>query len=423
MTTLADPQVPRATASLASRDLAARFTGRRYLQLVLVLGALTAIGPLTIDTYLPALPELSAELGATNAQAQLTITGLLLGLGFGQLIIGPLSDAVGRRKPLLVGLAAHGVMSLLCALAPSITLLTITRTLQGFAGAAVAVVAMAVVRDIFSGYRAAQLFSRLILVTGVAPILAPSLGSALLRWTPWQGIFVVLAVAAVLLFVLALVGLPETLPVQRRLPARLSTSLRSYARLFTDKLFVLMVVVAGLMFATLFAYISGSPFILQGLYQLSPQQFGLAFGANAFGLIMMTQVNPLLVKRWGPVRVLSAATIVGLLSAGALLLTSVTGTGGLAGFMIPLWFVVASAGVSFPNAPAIALNRHGDAAGTASAVLGAAQFMIGGLVAPLVGALANGTAVPMAAVMVGTTGLSVTLMLTAQRKLSAVSYD
>lgn len=423
MTTLADPQVARATASLASRDLAARFTGRRYLQLVLVLGALTAIGPLTIDTYLPALPELSAELGATNAQAQLTITGLLLGLGFGQLIIGPLSDAVGRRKPLLVGLAAHGVMSLLCALAPSITLLTITRTLQGFAGAAVAVVAMAVVRDIFSGYRAAQLFSRLILVTGVAPILAPSLGSALLRWTPWQGIFVVLAVAAVLLFVLALVGLPETLPVQRRLPARLSTSLRSYARLFTDKLFVLMVVVAGLMFATLFAYISGSPFILQGLYQLSPQQFGLAFGANAFGLIMMTQVNPLLVKRWGPVRVLSAATIVGLLSAGALLLTSVTGTGGLAGFMIPLWFVVASAGVSFPNAPAIALNRHGDAAGTASAVLGAAQFMIGGLVAPLVGALANGTAVPMAAVMVGTTGLSVTLMLSAQRKLSAVSYD
>lgn len=423
MTTLADPQVAQATASVASRDLAARFTGRRYLQLVLVLGALTAIGPLTIDTYLPALPELSAELGATNAQAQLTITGLLLGLGFGQLIIGPLSDAVGRRKPLLVGLAAHGVMSLLCALAPSITLLTITRTLQGFAGAAVAVVAMAVVRDIFSGYRAAQLFSRLILVTGVAPILAPSLGSALLRWTPWQGIFVVLAVAAVLLFVLALVGLPETLPVQRRLPARLSTSLRSYATLFTDKLFVVMVVVAGLMFATLFAYISGSPFILQGLYHLSPQQFGLAFGANAFGLIMMTQVNPLLVKRWGPVRVLTAATIVGLLSAGALLLTSVTGTGGLAGFMIPLWFVVASAGVSFPNAPAIALNRHGDAAGTASAVLGAAQFMIGGLVAPLVGALANGTAVPMAAVMVGTTGLSVTLMLTAQRKLSAVSYD
>ena len=418
MTTLADPQVAQATASVASRDLAARFTGRRYLQLVLVLGALTAIGPLTIDTYLPALPELSAELGATNAQAQLTITGLLLGLGFGQLIIGPLSDAVGRRKPLLVGLAAHGVMSLLCALAPSITLLTITRTLQGFAGAAVAVVAMAVVRDIFSGYRAAQLFSRLILVTGVAPILAPSLGSALLRWTPWQGIFVVLAVAAVLLFVLALVGLPETLPVQRRLPARLSTSLRSYATLFTDKLFVVMVVVAGLMFATLFAYISGSPFILQGLYHLSPQQFGLAFGANAFGLIMMTQVNPLLVRRWGPARILRIGVAISLLATVVLVLTSVTSTGGLVGFLVPMWVAMAGFGLSMPNAPALALSRHGEAAGTAAAVLGAAQFGIGGLVSPLVGLLSNGTAVPMAAIM-ATAMLVATTILFGLRKVLA----
>jgi DHA1 family bicyclomycin/chloramphenicol resistance-like MFS transporter len=423
MTSVAERPVDQATYAPTQNALASRFVGRKYLQLVLVLGLLSAIGPLTIDAYLPALPQLSAELGATDAQAQLTITGLLIGLGFGQLLIGPLSDAVGRRKPLLIGLVAHALMSVLCALAPSIMMLAVTRTLQGLAGAAVAVVAMAVVRDLFSGYRAAQLLSRLILVLGVAPILAPSLGSALLKFTSWQGIFVVLALAAVLLFVLALVALPETLPVERRQPAKIGASLRAYRTLFTDRLFVTMVVVAGLMFATLFAYISGSPFILQELYQLSPQQFGLAFSANAVGMIIMTQLNPIFVKRYGPVKVLTTAVFIALAAAVVLLIVAATDTGGLIGLMIPLFFVVSSAGLSFPNAPAIALNRHGENAGTAAAVLGAAQFMIGGAVAPLVGALANGTPVPMAGVMVGTTGLAVLLMLTARKGLSAVSYD
>ena len=198
MTSLVEPNARLArTDNPAPSRLGEQFVGRRYLQLVLVLGALSAIGPLTIDTYLPALPQLSAEMGATDAQAQLTITGLLVGLGLGQLIIGPLSDAVGRRRPLLVGLAAHGLMSLLCAVAPSITLLAVTRTLQGVAGAAVAVVAMAVVRDLFTGVRAAQLLSRLILVLGIAPILAPSVGSLVLTITTWRGIFVGLALAAV----------------------------------------------------------------------------------------------------------------------------------------------------------------------------------------------------------------------------------
>ena len=211
MTSVAEPVLETARPT-PTRSLGDTFVGRRYVQLVIVLGALMAIGPLTIDTYLPALPQLSEEMGATDAQVQLTITGLLLGLGLGQLIIGPLSDAFGRRRPLLIGLAAHGVMSVLCAVAPSIELLTVTRTLQGLGGAAVAVVAMAIVRDLFTGIRAAQLLSRLILVLGVAPILAPSLGSALLTFTSWRGIFVVLAVAAVGLWLLAWRALPETLP-------------------------------------------------------------------------------------------------------------------------------------------------------------------------------------------------------------------
>lgn len=418
MTSVADRALDIPTTSTAP-SLASTFVGRRYAQLVIVLGALMAIGPLTIDTYLPALPQLSAEMRATDSQAQFTITGLLLGLGLGQLIIGPLSDAFGRRRPLLVGLAAHGVMSLLCAAAPSIGLLAITRTLQGLAGAAVAVVVMAVVRDLFTGIRAAQLLSRLILVLGVAPILAPSLGSALLHVTSWRGIFVVLAGAAVALWLLAWRGLPETLPPVRRQPASVRQSLRSYGRLFTDPMFLVMIAVAGLMFATLFAYIAGAPFLLQEQYGLSPQAFGLAFSANAFGMIVMTQVNPLLVRRFGPVRVMSAGVLAALTGAVALLVTALADFGGLLGFMLPLLLVMSAAGLCNPNAPVIALSRHGNVAGTAAAVLGAVQFMIGGSIAPLVGALADGTAMPLAAIIVGTTGLASALFWSARRRMLA----
>jgi DHA1 family bicyclomycin/chloramphenicol resistance-like MFS transporter len=420
MTSLAEPL---ATTDTPTATPGSRYVGRRYLQLVLVLGALSAIGPLTIDAYLPALPALSAEMGATDSQAQLTLTGLLLGLGLGQLLVGPLSDAVGRRRPLLFGLAAHGLTSVLCALAPSITMLAVTRTLQGLAGAAVAVVAMAVVRDLFTGIRAAQLLSRLMLVVGVAPILAPSIGSALLSFTSWRGIFVVLALVAVGLFVLALVALPETLPVVRRQQGNVKGSLAAYRVLLTDRLFVVMVLVSGLMFATLFAYISGAPFILQELYGLSPGKFGLAFGINAVGLVVLTQVNPLLVKRYGPVRVLLASVTISTLGAVALVVTTATGFAGFLGFMVPLFFVVSSAGLAFPNAPAIALNRHGEAAGSAAALLGSAQFMIGGAIAPLAGALDNGTAVPMAGVILGASALALVLFLSARRRLDALSYD
>ena len=423
MTSLAEPDVTTVAPPAPAAALADRFTGRRYLQLVLVLGAMTAIGPLTIDTYLPALPALSADMRASDSQVQLTITGLLLGLGLGQLVVGPLSDAVGRRKPLLIGLTAHALMSLLCALAPSITLLAVTRTLQGLAGAAVAVVSMAIVRDLFAGVRAAQLLSRLMLVVGVAPILAPSLGSALLNVTSWRGIFVVLAVAAVALFVLALVALPETLPPVRRRAGNVRDALRGYAGLFGDRLFVVMVLVSGLMFATLFAYISGAPFILQELYSLTPQQFGVAFAANAVGLIVMTQLNPLLIRRITPVTALFIAVAVSAAGGVALVLTTATGFGGIVGFMVPLWFVVASAGLAFPNAPAIALNRHGEAAGSAAALLGAAQFLIGGLIAPLVGVLSNGTPVPMAGVILGTSALALVLMLSSRRSLRTVLAD
>lgn len=413
---------PQPTVSPQPTDLASRFVGRKYVQLVIVLGALSAIGPMTIDTYLPALPQLTAELGATDAQAQATITGLLVGLGFGQLILGPLSDAVGRRKPLLIGLVVHAGMSLLCALAPSVTMLVVTRTLQGFAGAAISVVTMAIVRDLFRGIRAAQLLSRLMLVLGLAPLLAPSLGSALLALTSWRGIFVALALVAALMVIPAFIALPETLPVERRRSAGIRATVSAYGSLFADRLFIVMVLAAALVFATLFAYIAGSSFVLQDLYGMTTAQFGIAFSVNTIGMIVMTQLNPWLVKRYSPVNVLTFGVLLAAAGAISLLVLMLLGVGGWFAFLAPLFFVLSGAGLSFPNAPAIALNRHGESAGTAAAMLGAAQFTIGGSVAPLVGILSNGTPVPMAAIMVGTTGLATILLLTTRKRLLLDDY-
>lgn len=425
MSALADPVAAPVSAPTSSIHAPARpatlgesFTGRRYVQLVLILGSLAALGPLTIDAYLPALPALTTQLGATDAQTQLTLTGLLVGLGVGQLVIGPLSDTVGRRRPLIIGLIAHAAMSMLCAIAPSIEVLTATRVLQGLAGAAVTVVGMAMVRDLFTGLRAAQLLSRLVLVLGVAPILAPSLGSALLKITSWRGIFVVIAVGAVLLLLLAVRRLPETLPPERRRAASARATGRAYLRVLADPVFVGMVLVASLIFSAVFAYVSGSPFVLQQIFGLTPAMFGIAFAANAAGMIMMTQVNPLLVRRYGPARILRIGVAISLLATVVLVVTSLTSTGGLVGFLVPMWVVMAGFGLSMPNAPALALSRHGEAAGTAAAVLGAAQFGIGGLVSPLVGLLSDGTAVPMAAIM-ATAMLAASTILFALRKVLA----
>jgi DHA1 family bicyclomycin/chloramphenicol resistance-like MFS transporter len=376
------------------------------VRFVLVLGALTAIGPLTIDTYLPAMPSIARDLAASESAVQATLTGILLGMGLGQLLVGPLSDAIGRRKPLIMGIGIHILASLLCAFAPSVELLTVGRVLQGLGNAAVAVVAMATVRDVFVGSAAATLLSRLMLVSGVAPILAPSLGGAILRVTSWRGVFAVLAVSGILLMTLALSALRETLPVERRRTAAPADVLRTYRRLLQDRTFLGLVLIAGLGFATLFGYIGGSSFVLQNVYGLSAAEFALVFGANSIGLILMSQLNPHLVRRHGPRAVLRVAVMTAAVAALVLLASAWSGIGGLVGLLVPLWVILASCGLTFPNTPALALSRHGEAAGTAAALLGAAQFAIGGLAAPVIGLLGSGSGIPMAAVMATTATLA-----------------
>ncbi|GAB2619059.1 Bcr/CflA family drug resistance efflux transporter [Paractinoplanes abujensis] len=366
-----------------------------------MLGFLTALGPLTIDMYLPALPTITTDLHTTEAAVQLTLTGTLLGLALGQLLVGPLSDAVGRRLPLLAGVGVHVLASVLCVVAPNLAVLGTLRVLQGLGAAAAAVVAMAIVRDLFSGLAAAKLFSRLMLVVGVAPILAPTIGGVVLNWTSWRGVFVVLTVAAIAILTATALFLPETLPVERRRNGGVTGTLRDYGRLFTDRAYVGLILVAALAFSALFAYVSGSSFVFQEEYGMDEQQFAYVFAGGAIGLIGATQFNVRLLRRWQPVQILTGALVAGAVFGVIFLLFAITGFGGLAGVLIPLWLVLATVGLAMTNAPALALSRHGEAAGTAAALLGAMQFGVGALAAPLVGVLGN-SALAMAIVVAGT---------------------
>lgn len=376
------------------------FTTWQRVRLILVLGTLIAVGPLTIDMYLPALPAIGDDLQTTAAGVQLTLTGTLAGLAVGQLIIGPLSDVWGRRRPLLAGTALHVLASLLCVIAPNIAGLGGLRVVQGFGAAAASVIAMAVVRDLFTGIAFARVLSRLLLVMGVAPVLAPTLGSALLNWTQWRGVFAALAVLGVALFAVTMFGLPETLPPHHRRPARVPDTLRVYGGLLRDRVFVGLVLVAGFAMAALFAYVAGSSFVLQDQYGLDEQQFGIAFGAGAIGMIAATQLNVRLLRRYSPQQILLTSLIAALVCGIVLLGFAVTNVGGLAGVLIPLWAVLAATGFALPNAPALALAGHGEAAGTASALLGAVQFGVGALAAPAVGMLGTGSSA-MATVITG----------------------
>jgi MFS transporter, DHA1 family, multidrug resistance protein len=373
---------------------------RRRLPLVLVLGFLSALGPLTIDMYLPSLPKITEDLHATAASVQLTLTGTLIGLALGQLLVGPLSDAFGRRLPLLAGIGVHVLASVLCVIAPNLAVLGTLRVLQGLGAAAAAVVALAVVRDLYDGLAAAKLLSRLMLVIGVAPILAPTIGGQVLRWSSWHGVFVVLTVVGVAIMTATALILPETLPPAARRNGGVAGTLRDYGRLFTDRVYVGLILVAGLAMAALFAYVSGSSFVFQDQYGMSEQQFAFVFAGGAVGLIAATQFNVRLLRRFTPQQILGGALLAGVAGGLVLLVLATTGIGGLVGVLIPLWFVLAMVGLAMPNAPALALSRHGEAAGTAAALLGAVQFGVGALAAPLVGMLGVGASA-MAVVVFG----------------------
>nr|WP_237165598.1 multidrug effflux MFS transporter [Mycolicibacterium obuense] len=357
--------------------------------MIVVLGLLVALGPLTIDMYLPALPRIADELSVTSSVAQLTLTGTLAGLALGQLIIGPLSDSLGRRKPLMAGIVLHMLASLLCLFAPNIAVLGVARGLQGVGAAAGMVVAIAVVGDLYKDNVAATVMSRLMLVLGVAPVLAPSLGAAVLLNASWHWVFAALVVLAGAILVMAVLALPETLPVAHRRPLKVGGIARTYVELLRDTRFVILVLVAALGMSGLFAYIAGASFVLQGQYGIGQTAFALVFGAGAIALIGSTQFNVVLLRRFSPQRIMVWALAAASLFGVVFVALAAAHVGGLAAFVVPVWAILAAMGLVIPNAPAVALTRHPDAAGTAAALLGAVQFGLGAAVAPLVGVLGN----------------------------------
>jgi DHA1 family bicyclomycin/chloramphenicol resistance-like MFS transporter len=367
-------------------------------RVVVILGAVVAIGPLSIDTYLPAFPEIGRALGAGASAVQLTLTAGVAGLALGQLVAGPLSDRFGRRRPLVGGLAIYAVASLLCAFAPSVEALIALRFVQGLAGAAGIVIGRAVVRDLRTGPAAVRLFSSLMMVTGLAPILAPILGGQLLAIAPWEGIFVVLAGLGALLALAAVAGLPETLPPERRTEGGLAQALRTMARLLADRAFVGFALAQGLAFGAVFAYVAATPFVLQEIYGLSPQLFSLQFALNGVGLVLASPLNARLVGRFGP-KVLLRVGLHAIAAASLALLGVALAGLGVWAVLAPMFVVISSLAFVMPNATALALAEHGRVAGTASALIGALQFLIGAVAAPLVGLAGTATAVPMGLVM------------------------
>jgi DHA1 family bicyclomycin/chloramphenicol resistance-like MFS transporter len=381
--------------------------------LVVVIGSLILLPAVTTDMYLPSLPDVARDLDSTIAAAQFTITGMLIGGGLGQLVVGPFSDRVGRRLPALIGISAHLVISLLCTAVTTITQLAGLRVLQGVAVAGGTVVALAVVRDRYTGAQAARLLSRLMLVIGAAPLLAPTVGGLVAERWGWRAVFLTLAVLALVIGLVVFRFLPETLPPQRRVSRGLGTVFRGYGQLLRDGHFMALALLPGLGMGVVMGYVAGSSFVFQNQYDLSKPQFALVFAVIGISQVAVAQLNAGVVPRVGPLRMLRFGLPLAVGLAGVLVTVAATATGGLTGLVVMLWLTMGSLGLIMANASALALSRHGERAGSAAAVVGFLQAGLGGAIGTLVGVI-GGHATSMAAVMLGslTVGLLVLALAT-----------
>ncbi|MDR3433959.1 MAG: multidrug effflux MFS transporter [Rouxiella aceris] len=372
---------------------------KKRLGYAMVLGSLAALGPLCTDLYLPALPDLASELATTTATSQLSLTAGLLGLGAGQLIFGPLSDRLGRMRPLLFSLALLLAASIWCAVAPTIDQLIVARLLQGLAGAGGAVLSRAIARDLYNGHDLTKFFALLMLVNGLAPIVAPVVGGGLLSFLSWRGIFGALAIIAVLLFIMSAGKLHETLPAQRRSHGGVAEMAKSLAALLHHRQFMGLCLTQGFILAGMFAYIGASPFVLQQIYHLSPQMFSLCFALNGVGLVFAAQISTRLSLMWGELALVKIGLAIAAV-ASLLLVIAAAMHAPLIALLIPLFFSVITIGIIGPNAGSLAMQSQGKNAGSASALLGVCMFALGAASVPLTG-LGGTSALSMAVTICG----------------------
>lgn len=369
------------------------------LGMVVLLGAMTAFGAISIDMYLPAVPTIAVVLGSDLAAAERTVAVFFLGMGIGQLIYGPLADRIGRRPPLLAGVFLYVVASVACAVATSVDLLTVARLAQALGACVGIVIARAVVRDRYDPNETARILSLLMLVMGLAPILAPLAGSLVMEIAGWRAIFWVLSAFGTAVGLTIWLGLPESRSALTAETARGESALASYLAIFRDPRLSGYLLTGSLNGACMFTYIVGSPGLLIGLYGMSPMMFGWVFGANAIGLVAGSQLNRALLTRWSSDQVLAVAGPMVLGFAALLLVSALTGWGGLVGILVPLFLILSTFGFTGSNTVAGALNRDPSRSGTVSAAFGGLSAGAGALVASIAGLLHDGTAVPMAAVM------------------------
>jgi DHA1 family bicyclomycin/chloramphenicol resistance-like MFS transporter len=374
-------------------------THRRQTELIILLGALTAFAPMSIDMYLPALPTIGAAFSATPGHVQLSLASFFLGVAIGQAFYGPLADRFGRKRPLFVGLSLFVVASAGCALATSINMLIALRFLQGLGACSGQVIARAVVRDLFQSHEAVRVFSLMVLVLGVSPVLAPLLGGQILMFFQWRVIFWVTTFFAILGLTGTAWRLPETHRRENMRPLGLKSVLRAYGHLLADKSFVGYALTGATGLGGMFAYIAGSPFVFIDLFHVPATHFGFFFGANALGFIVAAQLNVRLVRRFESDGVIGTVLLIQMIDGLLLLAGTWTGWIGLYGTAFFIFVYVASVGCLFPNTTALAMAPHGDKAGSASALIGTLQFTLAAISASAVGALNTGTALPMATVI------------------------
>lgn len=409
-TSTAAVRIPAPRRPYRNRALAATAL-RQHRRLLLILAAIVATAPLSIDMYLPSMPTLQTHFDADAAAVQLTLSTFFIGLAIGQLFYGPVSDRIGRLGPLYFGLSVYVLASLACVLAPTIEAFTVARLFQALGGCAGIVITRAIVRDRFAPQEMAQALSMLLMIMGAAPILAPVLGAQLLEYLGWQSIFAALAVFGALCLVAIRHGLAESWvpPAQ---PVRAADVLGIYGRLLGHRRFMGFALAGSTAQAGMFAYIAASSFVFIEVYGLSPSAFGWLFGLNAAGLITASQLNVRLLRRHRSERVLRAALAANSVFGAAMLILAVTQTGGIWGVAIPLFGAISSLGFTFPNSTAAAMAPFGDRAGMAAALLGTLQFTIAALITFLIGYLHDGTALPLAAVIFACGGTSYVLLRT-----------
>jgi len=391
----------------------------RHLELLVLLGALQAFAPLSIDMYLPAMPVMETVFHTSAAAVQITMVTFLAGYAIGQSLYGPIADRFGRKPPLYASLMLFVVSSAACAVAPSIRLISAFRLLQAIGACGGAVMSRAMVRDLFPPQELRRIFSMLVLVMGVSPVIAPLFGSYLLLWFGWKAAFVAQATLGIACIVGMHFRLPESLGREARRPLQWDTIQSAYSQLLKDKTFLGASIVCGFSSAGTFAYITSAPFVFISLYKVPTAQFGWLFGAVAAGMVAASQVNGRMSHRVPLWRVLRTANLVQLIAGALLLATVLTGVGGLPGVFLGVFVYVSAQGFVFPNGSAIAMMRHGTIAGTASALLGTNQFLIAAVTTTFLGFLEN-PAVPMAWVIAGCGVASTTLnFLTLGARLEA----